>query len=218
MSQSRVAGWALLVGALLTFVSDIPGNLLFPGIDMAHEVMHPLNGPVHLTQASGCLLLLWGLPTLAAYGPKGLGWLGGIGALLIFVALAVIGVFFSLVAVLLTPFLAQHAPEWFVAGPSPGILASYLVANLAQLSGTVLLGIALLRSSSFDRWPIYVLLASAPLLVVRSILGETMGVDFPFSPVLGVIAALADRLLVIALGWLGWLMTASQAQPIAVGL
>src|SRR5258708_23314554 len=213
MSHSRVAGWALLVGALLTFVSDIPGNLLFPGFDMAHESVHPLNGPVHLTQAIGCLLLLWGLPTLAAHGREGLGWLGGIGAFLIFVALAVIGFFFSVVSVVFTPFLAQHSPEWFGA-PAPGILASYGLANLAQFSGTVLFGIALLRSSSFDRWPIYVLLASVPLLVVRFVLGSTMGVILPFSPVLAVIAALADRLLVIALGWLGWLMTAVEAQPI----
>src|SRR5258708_13286367 len=109
MSHSRVAGWALLVGALLTFVSDIPGNLLFPGFDMAHESVHPLNGPVHLTQAIGCLLLLWGLPTLAAHGREGLAWLGGIVAFLLFVALPHTDFFFSGFAVLLTPFLAQHS-------------------------------------------------------------------------------------------------------------
>src|SRR6266700_4225669 len=116
MNPLRFAGWALLVGAALAFLTDIPITLMFPGKDAVHEALHPLFGPLNLVSAVSAVLVLWGLPTLAAYGAKELGWSGIVGALLIFVVAAMLGVFLGLVRALLDPFLAQQAPELIRGG------------------------------------------------------------------------------------------------------
>jgi hypothetical protein len=211
MSQTRTVGWVLLLGAVLLFVTEIATAFLFPGNDPVNEALNPLYVPTNVVAAVGSLLLLWALPLVATRGVSGIGRLGSVGALLIFVVGAGFGIFVSTLSAVIYPYLAQHAPAVLKA-ELPGFDLFLLLVLLAWLLGATLLGIALLRSSAAGtRVPGCLLLASAVMTVVGVGI-HSVGTQ---SLWLNVFADLNSFLLFVALGWLGWLLTGRDSKAVA---
>src|SRR2546425_12849109 len=114
----RLAGFALVVGAAVSFVSSLLNTLLFQGNDPTPYAGNPLFVPLNILSVLGTALLLLGLPALYLSRPEGWGVLGLIGIVLVFATGVMFGVFFSLFSVLLVPYLVQHAPA-VVKGNGP---------------------------------------------------------------------------------------------------
>jgi hypothetical protein len=203
MTSSRAAGWPLLVGAALLFLAQIPDTLLFGGDDVNRYALHALWVPTNLVFVAGAILLMWGLPLLTA-APRavGLGWLGRVGAFLIFIGAALFGIGFSILGAILLPYLATRVPSVFSDNGPSAFLPFFVIATACLVIGSILLAVPLVRGKAFSRWPGYVLLAAAVLGVAGFVLtgpGSTSTVGI-------VVQGLNSFLAFIGLGWLGYLM------------
>ena len=199
----RLAGMALMVGAVLSFVGNLLNTLLFSGNDPTPYAGNPLFVPVNLLSVLGTALLLFGLPVLYLSGPEGWGVLGLIGFLLVFATGLMFGVFFSLLGALLLPYLVQHAPDTVKGNGPPAFFPFFIVGTVFQVVGLLLLAVPIVRGFVAERWVGYVLLAAAVLGVVGFFLGGGSG---PTNPLIALIGSLGTLLLFVALGWLGYLL------------
>ena len=105
----RASGLALLLGALLGIIGTILSCSL-PGND-PHQYLTPLWVVVTLVGFLGSLLLLLGLPRIPALQAARAGWLGFTGFILTFIG-GFLFTSFSVVGLLVLPWLAQVAPTW----------------------------------------------------------------------------------------------------------
>lgn len=157
--------------------------------------------PVNVLGVIGAVLVLFGMPAMYARlaGPTGL--LGLAGIVLIALAWVFFGVFLSLYAALVSPWLAVQAPSLAVAPLPTGIVVAFGVGLIAWLVGGVLFGIPFIRGSVRPRWVGYLLPASAVWVVVGNI------VIAPSGPadnlVVNLLSNLAPILLLVAFGYLG---------------
>ncbi len=124
----RLAGLALMVGAVLAFVGSLLNTFLFTGNDPTPYAGNPLFVPVNILSALGSALLLLGLPVLYLSRPEGWGVLGLIGFVLVFATGLMFGIFFSLMSALLLPYLVQHAPDT-VKGNGPPAFFPFFIAG-----------------------------------------------------------------------------------------
>lgn len=202
MTSSRAAGWPLLVGAALLFLAQLPQTILFGGSDTVHYAQHWLFVPTGIVSVVGAILVLWALPLLyASPRAQGLGVLGRVGTVLIFIAACAFGIFVSVLDALVFPYLALHAADTLGqnSGP-PGFFVFFIAAQFCLVLGAILLSIPLMRGKAFSRWPGYVLLASGVLGVVGFLLSGP-----GTSSEIGIIAmGLNAFLLFIGLGWMGY--------------
>jgi hypothetical protein len=214
MTSSRAAGWPLLVGAALLFLAQIPDSVLFGGDDINRYAVHSLWVPMNLVFIAGGILVLWALPMLTT-SPRALalGWLGRVGAFLIFIAAALFAIGFSVLSTIVLTYLATSFPAAFANDNGPaGFLPFFVVAQACLVVGSVLLAVPMIRGKVFSRWPGYALLVSAAAGIVGFFAGFGDSVSL-----LGIIlGALTPFLLFVALGWIGYHMITMPADKEAL--
>ena len=204
----RLAGLALVVGAVLSIVGNLLNTLLFTGNDPTPYAGNALFVPVNILSVVGSALLLLGLPVLYLSRPEGWGVLGLIGFVLIFATGLMFGIFFSLLGAVLLPYLVQAAPATVKGNGPPAFFPFFILGTVFEVLGLLLLAVPIVRGFVAERWVGYVLLAAAVLGVVGFFIGGGSG---PANPLLALLGNLGTLLLMVALGWLGYLLWKAHA-------
>src|SRR5919199_2605139 len=91
----RLGGLAMVVGAVLSFVSTLVSALFFVGSDPSPYANNPLYVPDNLLGMLGTALLLLGVPLLYLASADSWGVLGLIGFVLLFFTGLMFGIFSS---------------------------------------------------------------------------------------------------------------------------
>jgi hypothetical protein len=204
----RLAGLALVVGAVLSIVGNLLNTLLFAGNDPTPYAGNALFVPVNILSVVGTTLLLLGLPVLYLSRPEGWGVLGLIGFVLIFATGLMFGIFFSLLGAVLLPYLVQAAPATVKGNGPPAFFPFFILGTVFEVLGMLLLAVPIVRGFVAERWVGYVLLAAAVLNVVGFFIGGPGG---PPNVLLTLLGNLGTLLLMVALGWLGYLLWKAHA-------
>src|SRR3979411_3221982 len=187
----RLAGLALVVGAVISFAGTLLGALLFAGNDPTPYAGNALFVPINILNVLGSALLLLGLPVLYLSRPEGWGVLGLIGFILIFAVGLMFGVFFDLLGALFVPYLVQHAPDTLKGNVPPAFFPYFIAGTLFEVVGMLLLAVPIVRGVIAERWGGYVLLAAA----VLSVVGFFLGGNGPSNPLIALIGNLGTPLL-----------------------
>ena len=126
----------------------------------------------------------------------------------------VVGVFVSLYSATVLPWLADHAPSLVDAiEDDTRLIVAFIAGLAAQFVGTILLAVAFIRGGVQPRWAGYLLLASALMTVVGSLIAPSG----PASDLtINLLSNLCPVLFLIALGDLGCRMWLTQT-PAAHG-
>jgi hypothetical protein len=155
---------------------------------------------VTLAALIGQLFMLMGLPGIAVRQASEAGGLGLAGFVLTFLG-GFLLTSFSVIALVIFPWLMQAAPNLLNSGPAPSLFNFFLVANILFGVGGLLLGIAVMRSGVLPR-------AAGLLLLVGAILNAAA---FPLNGLLSTILnTLAFVLFAAGLGWIGYNLTAER--------
>src|SRR2546426_5712826 len=204
----RLAGLALVVGAVLSFVGTVLSSLLFSGNDPTPYAGNALFVPINILNAVGAALLLLGVRVLYLSRPEGWGVLGLIGFVLIFAVGLMFGVFFNLLGALLLPYLVQHAPDTVKGNGPPSFFPYFILGTAFEVVGLLLMAVPIVRGFVAERWLGYLLLAAAVLGVVGFFLGGSNG---PSNALMALIGNLPGLLLFVVLGSLGYLLWTARA-------
>ncbi len=201
---NRVSGLSLVIGALAFTVHIVLRSALTAGAEAAAAAQGALWVPVNALGFLGAMAVLLGTPAVyarmaATTGPAALA-----GIVLIAVSWTFFGVFLSLYATLLMPWLAEKAPDLVAAGaPLPAaFLVAFLLALLGWLAGAVLLALPFLRGRLRPRWIGWLLPLSALWMVVGNLVIAPSGPESDLA--LNLISNLGPVLLAAALGYLGF--------------
>lgn len=199
----RVSGLGVVIGAVAFVVHVAARSLLTAGVDPVIFAREGLWVPVNTLGFLGAMLVLLGLPAIHARMAARTGILGLVGVVLLSVAWTFFGVFLSLYAALLLPWLADRAPALVAANaPLPAAFGVAFIAGLvAWLGGTVCLAIPFLSGRLQPRWVGYVLPASALWVVIGDLIIAPGG-PAP-NPAINLLSNLGPVLLLVALGYLG---------------
>jgi hypothetical protein len=199
----RVSGLVLVIGAVSFVVYVVIRSLLTSGVDPTVSASHALWIPVNGLGFLGAMMVFIGLPAIYARVFAATGLASLIGVVLTAVAWAFFGVFLTLYAALLLPWLAEEAPHLVAVGaPLPAALMIAIATSLAAwLVGGVLLALPFIRGRLKPTWIGYVFLAAALWMLVGNL------VIAPAGPSANVAANLVSNLgpvlLLIALTNLG---------------
>lgn len=191
----RASGLALLLGAVLAIISGIL-SLVFASGTLVLVLAWMF--------ACGAVLLLLGLPGIAARQAKQSGWLGLVGFPLLFLSWLLLAGFTAVVRLAIFPWLAVHDPQVGAQLFSTDTaLNVYTNGELALfVLGGVLLGIATMRAGVFSGF-------AGLLLIVGAVLS-------PGGFVSGIVGTLAPLLLTLGLGWMGYALLTAQGEAEAV--
>lgn len=196
----RASGLALLLGALLGIIGNILSSVLFPGND-PHQYLTVFWVIVTLVSFLGSLLLLLGLPAIAVRQTPRAGWLGFIGFILTFIG-GFLFTSFSVVSLLVLPWLAQAAPKLAAGNGPPASFLFFLVAGVLFALGGILLGIAVMRAGILPRWAGLILLIGAVLNLVT----------FPLNGIISsIVSGVAFVLFAGGLGWMGYTLMSARS-------
>jgi len=217
MRVSRIGGLLVFVGAVAFVLHVVLRSVLTAGVEPAVSAQAGLWVPVNALGALGAALVLLGLP--AVYAPMaGEGGMPGlVGFALIEVSWMFFGLFLSLYSALVLPWLADQAPRLVAASaPIPlGFVVAFALGLLAWLVGAVLLAVPFVKGQARARWVGYVLPASALWVLVGSFIIAPGG---PASNLaVNLLSNLGPVLLLIGLGYLGFLAWAERAPAKHVG-
>lgn len=205
----RLSGASLALGTLLGLISIIAGGLLFPEFNNPSYGTHPLYVPLNLLMTVGVALLLLGLPGLYTSQATYSGTVGLIGMVLIFIFLLLFGIFFSLLSALIFPFVAAQAPQLIQAEGPPGLFPLFILGTVVSTLGPILFAVPMFRSSAQPRWAGYVLVLAG----LFSLASLTSGPGTSPSVLTTAVNNASPVLLFIALGWLGWQLSAKARVP-----
>jgi hypothetical protein len=199
---SRVNRLALLIGAVAFVVHLVLRSLMTAGIEPTAFAKQALWVPVNSLGLIGAALLVLELPVVYAGVAGPINWLGLVGVALVDVAWMFFGVFLSLYAMLLLPWLADKAPLLVAAGtPLPaGLVIAFIAGLAAWLVGAVLLAIPFVRGRLQPRWVGYVLLASAFWLVVGNLIIAPSGP--PTNLAINLLSNLGPVLFLVPVGYI----------------
>ena len=208
----RIGGLVLLIGASAFIVHTVLRSLITAGPDPATSAQAEFWIPVNILGVIGAVLVLLGLPVL--YGRvAGTASVTDVGITLLAAAWMFFGLFLSLYAVLVSPWLADEAPS-LVSGSSPLPLAfvvAFAAGMLAWLVGAVLFAIPFIRHKIQPAWIGYLLPFSAIWALVGNLVLAPAG---PASNlVINLLSNMGVVLLMIGLGYLGY---RSSRSPLAV--
>jgi hypothetical protein len=211
----KLSGLAVVSGAVVVFVTALLGALLFVGNDPSAYANDGLYVPVNVLGFLGFAVLLVGFPAIFVAWEGKVGALGVIGLCLIFLTGLMFGVFFTLMAAVLIPYLTQHAPNLLKGSNGPPALFVFFIAgSLAQVVGCVLLAIQILRGLASQRWVGVVLVLSAVMQVVSFFTGGSSS-----NVLQSLISNLGELLILVALAGIGyelWSQTPAAA-PLRTG-
>lgn len=202
----RISGLSLLIGAVAFVVHVVLRSWITAGVDPSVVAIQGLWVPVNVLGVIGAVLVLLGMPAMYARvaGPTGI--FGLVGVALIALAWMFFGLFLSLYAALVSPWLADKAPSLVAASaPLPaGIVVAFVVGLIAWFAGSVLFGIPFIRGRVRPRWVGYVLPASALWVVVGNLV---IAPDGPAANLaVNLLSNLGPVLFLVAVGYLGFKM------------
>jgi hypothetical protein len=138
-------------------------------------------------------------------------WL--VGVVLIAITGMLFGVFMGLLGAIVFPVLASQPTDLFSQGPPPAFFGVFIVANLANVFGALLMAVPMIRRGIYARWCGYVMLAEAVLAIVNFV-ASGPGSNSLISVILGVISPLP---LYLVLGWAGYRLWSTDAAPAMEG-
>jgi hypothetical protein len=186
-------------------------SLMTAGVDPSSFAKEGLWAPLNALGLIGAVLVLLGLPAMYATVAAATGWLGLAGVVLIAVAWMFFGVFLSLYAMLLLPWLAEKAPSLVAAdAPLPtGFVVAFIAGLIAWLAGTVLLAIPFIRGRLHPRWVGYALSISGLWVVIGNLLIAPSGPATNLA--INLLSNLGPVLLLVAVGHLGYRIWAQHA-------
>ncbi len=192
----------LLAGAATFIVHLVARSVITAFMDPIAFTKHPLWVPINALGIVGAALVILGLPAAYTQLLRAGGLLSVTGVVLVSVAWMFLGLFVSLYAALVAPWLADHAPGLLGASaPSPaGVVIAFLVALLAELLGSVLLGVPFIRGHLSPRWVGYAL----PTAAVLTIVGDLIASAGPARDLaVNLFSNVGPMLLMVALATLG---------------
>lgn len=205
----RLSGLALVVGAIAAVIGNVATSVLFPDMNSPSVATSPLFVPLNLLATVGTVLVLLGFPGLYAWRAHEMGIAGLVGAVLIALTGMMFGVFFGLFSVLFQPYLAAQVPQLLSGDGPPALFPFFILGTLFQVIGSILFALPMLRGRMLPRWPGYALVVSALVAIVSFFLS---GPGSPTTPLTILANLLPPALLIIALGWLGYLLWAGSPQ------
>ncbi len=208
----RWGGVALLIGSLV-FAISVAISLFVPG------PLGPSGPPVVWDAwigAIGGLILLIGLPAVYTVQSKHAGMIGLLGLIGLFVAILLLAVVSNIIPAIA---FANYVPP---PGPLPTgqpqpplfVLVIILLGSVLLIAGSILFGIATLRTRAFASWTVWA-------LMVLSVL-STLVFFLPFAAA-ALLGNIATILFVLLFTWFGYTLafqtsrvvevTAAQADP-----
>jgi hypothetical protein len=199
----RVSGLGLVIGSIAFTAHVVLRSVLTAGVDPSLIVKNVLWVPINALGFIGAMSVLMGLPAMYARTAKSTGSSSLSGAVLVAVAWTFFGVFLSLYAALLMPWLADKAPSLVAAdAPLPaGVLVAFLLGLSAWFVGTVLLGIPYIRGRLKPRWVGYALPASALWMVIGNLVIAPSGPATNLA--VNLLSNLGPVLLLVPVAYLG---------------
>ena len=208
---NRAWGLSLVVGAVAFTIHIFLRSLLTAGVEPAAAAQGILWMPVNALGFLGALAVLLGLPATYARMASATGPAALMGIALIAVSWTFFGVFLSLYAALLMPWIAKEAPALLAVGaPLPAaFLVAFLVALVLWFAGAILLALPFIRGRLRPRWIGWLLTLSALWMVVGNLVIAPSG---PASNLaLNLVSNLGPVLFAVALGYLGFRLWAESA-------
>lgn len=162
----RLCGLGLVVGAVLSAVSNIVSGVLFPDMADLAAVTSPLNTALGAIGVLGSVCALLGLPGAYARVARegGVVWLLGC----VFLALTglLFGVFMGLTGIVVFTAIAARAPDLLKDGPPPSFYPVFILGTLFNVLGPVLMAVPIIRRRvMYPTWTGYALLIGALLAV-----------------------------------------------------
>jgi hypothetical protein len=210
----RLSGFGLMTGAVGFTIHLVARSVLTAGTsgDMATFATHNLWIPINALGAASAALIILGLSGLYASLAQTRDRLGLLGSVLIGLAWMVLGVFLSLYSMLVLPWLATTLPGQVDGlNSSPPMIVTFGFGLLAELTGTIVLAIPLVRQYSKSRWIGYVLLASALMVLVGDLV---LAPDGPAANLaINLLSNLGPMLLMVAVGALGHQLWSCEGSP-----
>jgi len=208
----RWGGLALIIGSLI-FAISVAISVVVPG------PLGPSGPPVVWDAwigAIGGIILLIGLPAVYTVQSKRAGMIGLLGFIGLFVAILILAVVLNIItAIAFANYVPPPGP--LPSGqpqPPPFILAIILVGSVLLIAGSVLFGLATLRTRAFASWTVWALIVLSVLSTLVSFL------PFAAAALLGNIATI---LYVLLFTWFGYTLafqtsrfvevTAAKADP-----
>lgn len=197
----RLSGVVLIASSLFIMVS----NVLLPGRD---ALLSSWYVSMSLLNFIGAMLFLLSLPALYARLHKQIGVVGLIGFALIVFAGLMLGIGAGMLDMIVSPYLAQHAPSLNIEESGPPILGMYfLLAGIIQILGVILFGSMTLRVGAVlgtVRW--------AGLLVIIGGIGDILG----HSVLPNSVATIGTVLFAAGFIWLGYFLVTEQQAAVRV--
>jgi hypothetical protein len=188
----RWEGIALLVGSLV-FAISIALSLVVPGpLGLAGP---PVVWDAWLGAISGLIFVI-GLPALYTIQAKRAGMIGMLGFIALFVGMLLLTVVIDLIAAI--AFVNYVPPNPLPPGGVPPPLFAiiiFLVGGVLLIVGSILFGIAILRTKVFASWTAWALIVLAVLSNIGSFL--------PFAPVL-LFSTIATIPYMLLFTWYGY--------------
>lgn len=164
---SRLSGISLLVGSVLLLIGSLNG---FFGHENPASLISTTSSQLRL---AGGMLMALGLPGMYAKLTGHTGTLGLLGFACTFLFLFMVAAFEPIIAFVFPALLAHgFTPDTF---PLPAGLFIYIVvASLLGLTGGILLGISILRTTALPRWAGVLLLVGIPLFSIAGTLDSDL--------------------------------------------
>ncbi len=204
----RLSGLALLVGGLVFAIAQaitvfVPGPLGPSGPPPVWDLW---------ISAVGGLILLIGLPALYTVQSKQAGMVGLLGSISIFVAFLLLSVVLAIITAIELVTSVQP-PSTGQPQPPLSLLIILPIGMVLLIAGSILFGIATLRTRAFESWAVWAFMVLPVLLAITFFL--------PFAAqIFGVIAVILFMLLFV---WFGYKLafqtntfvgvTATAAEP-----
>lgn len=209
----RLGGLALLAGSVAFVAHVVLRSVVTAGADPAAVARASSWVPLNGLGLVGALLVLLGLPAIFPRLIASGGRASTLGLVLLATSWAFFGLFLSLYALLIVPWLAEQAP-WLVA---PGaalpfaFVVSFAIGLLGWLAGAVLVATPFVRHRMGPTWVGYLMLASAVALVVGNLVIAPAG---PVSNLaLNLLSNSGPILLLVAMGYLGFCSWSDSHRP-----
>lgn len=200
----RWSGGTLIVSSILLIIEIVVSNVMCPGHNCTPQQEMSLPWLlVTLVWLIGSLLFVIGSPGMYLRQAERAGGMGFAGFILVFFAVLLGEAAFSLLQIIVLPFLAQKAPQ--LVGPNsgpPALFVLFIVPPLMITIGSILLGIATMRARVFPRWSGILLLVSGIIFLLT-----IPPIPSPLGDILEVAAFLTFD---VAFLWCGYLLMVGE--------